>query len=556
MAGKVSSDPNVFILPDLGEGLEEAELIAWKVSEGDTVEEHQIIAEMETDKALVEVPSPRAGTIATLHGADGDIIKVGAPFVTYKGDGAASGKTKPAPAVKERPTVTKSAETQVESADEEDAGTVVGKMGDSLAGMSSKDGKALAAPAVRRLARDMGVDIDAVRGSGIGGRVTANDVRNASQSAGQSDAPTKPASRPAPSVSERAPEQSAPAQRQQPADRPAETRRPLPSTPIAPRYNPAPSYQQQQPYPQQPYPQQQPHYQPYPYPPQPYAYPYPPPPMPYYAPYPPQYAQPYPQQPQPGIPAAPGYHPAIGTRPIPDPAQKSQIQHGHDTASTPFRGVRRTIANKLRESVSTAVHFTVVDEADVTALDDFRRQLTEQTGVKLSLLPFVGVAVARALSGRFGALNARVDDANEQIVQHAAVHLGIATDTESGLMVPVIPHADRMDAVVLAQSIAQTAASARDRSISRDRLSGSTFTISNVGSHAGRFATPVINYPEVAILAVGKAYDAVMVRDGQPFVGKSLPLSLACDHRVVDGATAALCLAEIVALLQDPAALA
>lgn len=555
MAGKVSSDPNVFILPDLGEGLEEAELIAWKVSEGDTVEEHQIIAEMETDKALVEVPSPRAGTIDKLHGSDGDIIKVGAPFVTYKGDGSAPAKTKPAPAVKERPTVTKSAEEEVESADREDAGTVVGKMGDALAGMASKDGKALAAPAVRRLARDLGIDIDSVRGTGIGGRVTANDVRNAAQSGSQSgDRNGAPSRTPAPIAGDRPSQPASQPQRPQQADRPAETRRPLPSTPIAPRHNPAPAYQPQQPY------HQPAHYAPYPYPPQPYAYPYPPAPMPYYAPYPPpyphQYSQPYPQQPQPGIPAAPGYHPAFGHRPIPDPAQKSNITPGHDTAATPFRGVRRTIANKLRESVSTAVHFTVVDEADVTALDDFRRQLTEQTGVKLSLLPFVGVAVSRALSGRFGALNARVDDDNEEIVQHAAVHLGIATDTESGLMVPVIPHADRMDAVTLAQEIARTAASARDRSISRDRLSGSTFTISNVGSHAGRFATPVINYPEVAILAVGKAYDAVMVRDGQPVVGKSLPLSLACDHRVVDGATAALCLAEIVSMLQDPASLA
>lgn len=556
MAGKVSSDPNVFILPDLGEGLEEAELIAWKVKEGDTVEEHQIIAEMETDKALVEVPSPRAGTIGTLHGKDGDIIKVGAPFVTYKGAGN-SGSTKPAPAVADRPTVTKSAERQVESADREDAGTVVGKMGDSLAGMTSKDGKALAAPAVRRLARDLGVEIDSVPGTGIGGRVTANDIRNAAEGK-----PAKPAAPQAPSASERA---SSPSTSAAPS-RPAETRRPLPSAPIAPRYNPAPQYQAQpQQPPHYPHPQQPAAYHPYPqpspYPPQPWGYPYPPAPMPYYAPYPPAYPpQPYPPYPAPqqqsGIPAAPGYHPAIGTRPIPDPAQKSLIQHGYPTAQTPFRGVRRTIANRLRESVNTAVHFTVVDEADVTLLDDYRRQVTEQTGVKLSLLPFVGVAVCRALAGRFGALNARVDDANEEIVQHAAVHLGIATDTDSGLMVPVIPDAHTLDAVSLGQAIAQTAASARDRSIARDRLMGSTFTISNVGSHAGKFATPVINYPEVAILAVGKAYDAVLVRDGQAVIGKSLPLSLACDHRVVDGATAALALAEIVAMLQDPGSLA
>lgn len=554
MAGKVSSDPNVFILPDLGEGLEEAELIAWKVKEGDTVEEHQIIAEMETDKALVEVPSPRAGVIATLHGKDGDVIKVGAPFVTYRGAGG-PGNTKPAPAVAERPTVTASAEKQVESADREDAGTVVGKVGDSLAGMTAKDGRALAAPAVRRLARDLGVDIDSVAGTGIGGRVTANDVRNAAEGRSAS----KPAAKSAePASAPRAEPRSA-----APAPRAAETRRPLP-----PAQRPAPAWQPQQPaYPQPAAPQAYP--QAHPYPPQPYAHPYAQPypfpypaPMPYYAPYPPPmpYGYPFPPQapqaPHAGIPAAPGYHPAVGARPIPDPAQRSAINPGQDTARTPFRGVRRTIANRLRESVNTAVHFTVVDEADVTLLDDYRRQLAEQTGVKLSLLPFVGVAVCRALSGRFGALNARVDDANEEIVQHAAVHLGIATDTDSGLMVPVIPDADRMDAVTLAQRIAQTAASARDRSISRDRLTGSTFTISNVGSHAGRFATPVINYPEVAILAVGKAYDAVLVRDGQPVVGKALPLSLACDHRVVDGATAALALAEIVSMLQNPETLA
>lgn len=554
MAGKVSSDPNVFILPDLGEGLEEAELIAWKVKEGDTVEEHQIIAEMETDKALVEVPSPRAGVIATLHGKDGDVIKVGAPFVTYRGAGG-PGNTKPAPAVAERPTVTASAEKQVESADREDAGTVVGKVGDSLAGMTAKDGRALAAPAVRRLARDLGVDIDSVAGTGIGGRVTANDVRNAAEGRSAS----KPAAKSAePASAPRAEPRSA-----APAPRAAETRRPLP-----PAQRPAPAWQPQQPaYPQPAAPQAYP--QAHPYPPQPYAHPYAQPypfpypaPMPYYAPYPPPmpYGYPFPPQapqaPHAGIPAAPGYHPAVGARPIPDPAQRSAINPGQDTARTPFRGVRRTIANRLRESVNTAVHFTVVDEADVTLLDDYRRQVAEQTGVKLSLLPFVGVAVCRALSGRFGALNARVDDANEEIVQHAAVHLGIATDTDSGLMVPVIPDADRMDAVTLAQQIAQTAASARDRSISRDRLTGSTFTISNVGSHAGRFATPVINYPEVAILAVGKAYDAVLVRDGQPVVGKALPLSLACDHRVVDGATAALALAEIVSMLQNPETLA
>jgi pyruvate dehydrogenase E2 component (dihydrolipoamide acetyltransferase) len=541
MAGKVSSDPNKFILPDLGEGLEEAELIKWVVSEGDIVEEHQILAEMETDKALVEVPSPRAGTIKTLHGSDGDIIKVGAVFVTYEG-----GDDTPARSEQD-PELT----TEAKEEEPKDAGTVVGAVSDTLAGMGSGDGKALAAPAVRRLARDLGIDIDTVQGTGIGGRVTAKDVRNASENG----ASTKPAPAPAPAAT------STPSQSSQPApSRPAEVRKPLnlPSTNVGQSYAPQ-QPQAPQPSYQPPYPQQQPGYgyapQPmYPYPPQPYpAYP------PYgYAPPPPPPGYGYPQQapmPQQGLPAAPGYQGPGASRPIPDPAQQGQVQHGQSEAHIPFKGIRRTIANRLRESVNTAVHFTVVDEADVTSLDALRKEVSAQTGVKLSFLPFVCAAVAKSLAGRFGAMNAIVDEQREEIVQYGAVHLGIATDTENGLMVPVIRDADRMNVVELGQSIVNVATAARDRSIPRDQLMGSTFTISNVGSHAGKFATPVINAPEVAILAVGKAYDGVVVRDGQAMVGKVMPLSLACDHRVVDGATAALALAEIVESLQNPESL-
>jgi len=218
----------------------------------------------------------------------------------------------------------------------------------------------------------------------------------------------------------------------------------------------------------------------------------------------------------------------------------------------PFRGVRRTIAGKLRESVNTAVHFTCMDEADVTDLDVLRREVSQQSGQKLSYLPFVAAAVARALSGQFGALNARVDDEAGEIVQHRSVHLGIAADTENGLMVPVLRGAQSLGVVDLGRGIAEVAGAARDRTASREMLTGSTFTISNVGSHAGKFATPVINYPEVGILGVGRVYDGVVVREGQAAVGKVMPLSLACDHRVVDGATAALALAEIIRLLQNP----
>ncbi|MBO6513188.1 MAG: 2-oxo acid dehydrogenase subunit E2 [Phycisphaerales bacterium] len=540
MAGKVSSDPNIFILPDLGEGLEEAELIKWVVKEGDTVAELEVIAEMETDKALVEVPSPRAGTIKTLHGSDGDTIKVGAPFVTYEGGPDDTPATAPA---------APAAGSSDDDDRPEDQGSVVGQMSEHTPGMGSSDGKALASPAVRRIARDAGIDINTVAGTGIGGRVTKKDIEYAKANGGS--APAAPAASAAPS-----PAPAAPAPAAAPA-RPAEIRRPLniPTTQIpaahAPQNMPAAQY------PQQGYPQQGYGYAPqpmYPYPaPMPYGYAPPPPPPGYY---PQPYAAPYPPMAGgAGVQAAPGYQGPTAYRPIPDPAQQGIVQQGHAEARIPFKGIRRTIANRLRHAVDTAVHFTVVDEADVTALDSLRKDVGAQTGVKLSFLPFICAAVSRSLAGRFGAMNAIVDDESQEIVQYGGVHLGIATDTDNGLMVPVMRDADRMNVVELAQGISQIASSARDRSIPREQLMGSTFTISNVGSHAGKFATPVINYPEVAILAVGKAYDGPVVQNGELMVGKVLPLSLACDHRVVDGATAALALAEIVESLQNPESL-
>ena len=460
MAGKVSSDPNIFLLPDIGEGLQEAEVLKWLVKPGDTVEENQTLAEVQTDKAATEIPSPRAGVIKTVHCADGEIIKVGDPFVTYEGSGAAP-EAKPAKAAKaDKPgkSAPSSNNGDVEDPPErtEDAGTVVGAVGGELAGISS-GGKALATPAVRRLARDLGVDINTVAGSGIGGRVTRADVENAQKGDGSGRSASSSTQREA---------RSAP--------------------PPAPSYTPSPS----------------------------------------------------------GPSSAPSQTKA--------PAQQPQIPHGQDSARIPIRDVRRVIAQRLRQSVDNAVHFTVMDEADVTRLDGLRKQLGAASGEKLSFLPFVCSAVCRALSGAFGALNATTDDAKSEIVQHRSVHLGIATDTPNGLMVPVIRDCDRLGVLEIGRSIAGVAEAARSRTASREQLMGSTFTISNVGSHAGRFATPVINYPEVGILAVGRTREGMIVRNGMFGVGKLMPLSLACDHRVVDGATAALALAEIIRLLQEP----
>ncbi len=488
MAHAKSASPNDFILPDLGEGVHEAELIKWRVAVGDTVKEHDILAEMETDKALVEVPSPRDGTIAALHGKEGEILHVGNPLVSYEGAGGAAAPAVEAKPAKQAASPTPAAkqpsqngsshhdeEVPEPSAEREDAGTVVGQMGGSLGGVTAAPGKALATPAVRRLARDLGIDINTVAGTGLAGRVTEKDVRAAATGSGGG------ASR---GVS------------------------PRPETTPGSRGGSCGTF-------------------------------------------------------QPSLREAPAASsPSIPRREV------SSFAPGEATTRIPFRGVRRTIASRLRESVDQAVHFTVMDEADVSLLDGLRKKLAAASGEKVSFLPFVASAVCRVLTDeRFRALNATVDekptDANYEagIVQHRAVHLGVATDTETGLMVPVIRDCDALGVLEIGREITGIAKSARDRSIPREKLVGSTFTISNVGSHAGRFATPVINYPEVAIIAVGRARPAPVVRTvggfgeggaAGVFAGNVLPLSLACDHRVVDGATAALALAEIIALLQNP----
>lgn len=471
-----SFDGNDFLLPDLGEGLDEAELVEWCVEEGQEVEEFETMAKMETAKALVEVPAPRAGKIGKLHGGPGDVIKVGKPLVTFGDAGASTSEpelekavaaqkqaanvaTKPSGAgdvfADEDPATAKPG---IEAEPEhEDAGTVVGSL-QPLAG-AGEEGRPLATPAVRRLARDLEVDLNQVEGTGIGGRITAADVRSAA-----------PASKLPKGAVVNA--------------RNGSNGRHAKSTPTAP----APREE------------------------------------------------------------APS--------PVPTPTPIRRRDSGEEVTRIPFRGVRRTIANRLRESVDKAVHFTVMDEADVTRLEATRKKLIAATGHKVSLLPFACVAVARVLSGEFGyemaRLNSTLDEESGDILQHNRVHLGLAVDTSSGLMVPRIRNANTLGVMELGRQIAEIAAACRDRSIPQQELQGSTFSISNFGSYAGRFATPVINYPEAGILAIGRMREGVVVKDGMMGVGKLLPLSLTCDHRVIDGGTATMALNAVIRLLQDP----
>jgi pyruvate dehydrogenase E2 component (dihydrolipoamide acetyltransferase) len=444
MAGlKQPSDKSHFLLPDLGEGLAEAELIRWVVNPGDVVKESQIIAEMQTDKALVEVPTPWAGTIAELCGKSGEIIKVGAVLVRY---GTAGAKA-PAPAA-------------ATPAANEDQGTVVGTMSGTLtvsdrfarraadSAPMARQGKALATPAVRRIARELGVDIQQVSGTGRGGRVSASDIEAHTENSAPSTQTAKRAGarEPAESIAGFAPRSAA---------------------------------------------------------------------------------------------IAPG---------------SVFIDQTGIAERVPFRGVRRKIAESLDRSVRTTVHFTVVDEADVTDLERKRREYGRVTGQRLSMLPFLMTAVCRALR-KHGALNAITDDANNEILVKKVINLGCAVDTDAGLMVPNIKDADRMAPLQIANEVKRLAGACKDRTIKREESLGGTFTISNVGSYGGMFATPIINYPEVAVLAVGRAKERVLVKDGKFFAGTVLPLSLSCDHRVVDGAEGARFLNTVVGLLENPAEL-
>ncbi|MEL6743234.1 MAG: dihydrolipoamide acetyltransferase family protein [Planctomycetota bacterium] len=459
---KQPADKSHFILPDLGEGVHEAELIKWRVSAGDQVAEHQTLAEMETDKALVEVPSPWAGVVTELCGAEGDIINVGSVLVRY---GESTGHPPASPASDQTQATESSA-----SEEREDAGTVVGSMnndGDAPSALTrrrteaeevpTEQARALATPAVRGIAKQLGVDINRVLGTGRGGRVTASDVERFAQ---EGTATEHPSNQPSRITVADIPEHTS-ASSNLPTD------------------------------------------------------------------------------------ATAGREPILPPVPV-DPSGTTEV--------IPFRGVRRKIAEALDRSVKTAVHFTVVDEADITDLDRKRKEYSAITGRKLSFLPFVIRAVAHGLR-EHPALNAVVDEAKSEIHRKGNLNLGIAVDSDAGLMVPVLRNAEKLAIVEAAEGVARLAAGCRDRSIPREELTGSSFTISNVGSYGGRFATPVINHPEVAILAVGRGYEKVLAKDGRIYAGLSLPMSLSCDHRVVDGAEGARFLNTVKRLLEDPTAL-
>ncbi len=455
-----------FKLPDIGEGVTEGEIVEWHVKAGDAVAEDQPIVEVMTDKATVTIASPKKGKIVETVGAKGAVVKVHATLVVYElGEGGGASAAAEAPKKSEGP-----------------AATAVGDIKESLPGMGgfvatsgaqsnasndnvrsleafreshghdeyqAPNGKALATPATRKLARDLGVDLTRVRPSGDGGRVTKEDVRGfvANQQSGATSRQAAPAS-----TSAAASHAAVPA-----------TRAPI------------------------------------------------------------------------SIATPPGAKEALEER-------------------TPFRGLRRKISEKMHLSKNTAAHFTFVEEVDCTSLKALRERLkpkAETMGVKLSYLPFIVKATVAALK-KHPTLNSALDESTEELVVRKYINIGIATATEAGLVVPVVKNADKRSIVDIAREIDRVASNARNGKSQIEDLQGSTFTITSLGQQGGLFATPIINFPEVAILGVHQMKEKPVVRDGQIVIGNVMLLSLSFDHRIIDGHIGAAFAYEIIGYLQDP----
>ncbi len=506
-----------FTLPDVGEGVAEGELVSWLVSVGDPVREDQPVAEVETDKALVEIPSPVDGTVRELHAEAGELVPVGDVLVSFDvakaDDPSAAEGGDSTTADREVPT---DADGATDSGDAE---------------VPTPGGRIFAPPRVRRLAREEGVDLaDIVE---AGGRITEADVRaaaaddagtqGASRVSGEpaDDAGTQGASRVSGEPADDAGTQGASRVSGESADRdrtlaaPA-TRRLAGELDVDIDAVPAVEKRDGEAF------------------------------------VTPEAVREYAER------RGRRDDRESGDVPAPDAAAGGDERRER---REPFRGVRRTIADAMVESKYTAPHVTHHDEVDVTRLVEARERLepvAAERGVRLTYTPFVVKAVVAALT-EFPELNATLDEEHEEIVYREYYHVGIATATDVGLMVPVVEDADRKGLLEVAAEIGELAERARDRSIAPEELRGSTFTITNVGAIGGEYATPILNRPEVGILATGEIgrKPRVVDRDGEETIEPRsvLPLSLTIDHRLIDGAVAARFTNAVMEYLEDPALL-
>jgi pyruvate dehydrogenase E2 component (dihydrolipoamide acetyltransferase) len=432
-----------FRLPDIGEGVVEGELVAWLVKPGDEVAEDQAMFEVMTDKATAEIPSPRKGKIIKTIGEVGQIINVGDVVVVIEMEAGATAPVMHGQHGGEAPAAQPAlpvAETGCVLYDK------LPEASETVEHAVNAFGRILATPATRKAARELGVELNRVPGTGPKGRITKEDVRRVAEGGAMAAVPAA-------------------------------------TVQVAASAAPAPA----------------------------------------------------PVAAKPAAPVTVSHAPALEER-------------------IPLRGLRKKISEKMAQSVHTAAHFTVVDEADVTELVKLRadnKGAAAANGVKLTFVPFMLKAVAIALK-EFPMLNASLDEATQELVLKKYYNLGVAVSADAGLIVPVVRDVDKKSLFQVAREVEEIAERARIGKNSLDELQGGTFTVSSIGNIGGLIATPVINYPEVGILAVTKIQKRPVIRNDEIVAREMLYLSLSFDHRVVDGADGVKFCNRIIQLLENP----
>ncbi|RKS80944.1 pyruvate dehydrogenase E2 component (dihydrolipoamide acetyltransferase) [Haloarcula quadrata] len=532
-----------FNLPDLGEGVAEGEVLTWRVSPGDAVTEDQVLAEVETDKAAVDVPSPVDGVVQELHAEVGEMVQTGEVLITIAEEGdaetadAAASDTDEAESAGGDTEEADSAASEAAAADEQ-----------SGASTSTADGRVFASPSVRRLAREEGVDIAAVDGSGPGGRVTEGDVEAATASADEAtasdDSPTSVVSKasgdgdsPTAAVSQvdagdtddgtavKSAVKSVSGDGQEAASRdqtlatPA-TRKAARELDVNIDAVPTDQTRDGQPYVDE------------------------------------AAVRTYAEAQQAAQAADAEAISAEGgaTGRAAKAGGTGAVETGDGERREPYRGVRRSIGEQMARSRREVPHATHHDQVVVSGLVEARERLAplaEERDVTLTYTPFVVKCVAAALD-KHPVLNTALDTENEEIVYRDAHNIGVAAATDHGLVVPVVNDVDGKGLVELAGEVNDLVGRARERDIERSEMQGGTFTVTNFGVIGGEYASPIINVPETAILGIGALKERPVAEDGEVVAKPTLPLSLAIDHRVIDGADAARFVNTLKEYLSDP----
>jgi len=419
-------------LPKLGEGADSGVVVGIFVNVGDTVAKDQPILELENEKAVASIPSTAAGVVEKIHVKAGDRVSIGQKLITLAG-GAAPVAAAPAPTSAAKKIVAKPAPEPVVENDDADENEVK----QTIEEVPNPVAAPVASPSLRRMARELGIDLTKVRGSEAGGRITTSDVR--AHLAKLAKAAAKP------------------------------------------------------------------------------------------------------------VPASAGAAPAKSAGVQTDFSQWGPI------LKKPVTPLRKVIARRMSESWNAIARVTQFDDIDFTKLGELRKKYApayEAKGIKLTLTPFVLKAVTATLKA-YPIFNSSLDEVANEIIIKEYIHLGIAVDTDQGLMVPVLRDVDKKSLIDLAKELEQLAAKARDRKISADEMKGGTFTISNQGAIGGAHFTPIINLPEVAILGLGRGAMKAVVRDGQIVARLMTPVALSYDHRVIDGGSAARFTVDLVKAFEN-----